>query len=67
MPRPPFRSHFIKYSLLMSAIFIVLNGFTLWRGSPSIQSIDVIRLVLSSIGVGCLGGAVTWLLPMRRY
>jgi membrane protein YqaA with SNARE-associated domain len=63
---PRFRPFFFRQSLLLSVLFIVLNSVTLLHGGQAVQTMDVVRLVISSVAVGCLGAVVTWFLKRKK-
>ncbi|BEV73724.1 MULTISPECIES: hypothetical protein [unclassified Paludibacterium] len=64
--KPTFRFFVLKHFVILSLLFIVLNGVTLWRAGSAVQGIDVVRMVVASMVGGCLGAVVMWFLPGRK-
>jgi hypothetical protein len=64
---PEFRRYFVRQSLLLSLLFIVLNSLTVMRGAQGVQAMDWVRLVISSVAGGCIGAAVMWYLRRKKY
>ncbi|TDR82759.1 hypothetical protein [Paludibacterium purpuratum] len=61
-----FRRYFFRQSLILSLVFVAMNGVTLLRGSQAVQAVDLVRLVVASVVGGCLGALAMWLLRRRK-
>ncbi|MBV8046968.1 MAG: hypothetical protein JO171_07440 [Paludibacterium sp.] len=63
---PAFRPYFIRQSLLLSLLFIILNSMMVMRGAEGVQTMDWVRLVISSVVGGCFGATAMWFLRRKK-
>lgn len=65
-PRQPYRGIILKQTAIMTLVFMILNGYLLYRTGMAMDMTNLLRLFVSSLAIGWLAATVMWFLPKKN-